>query len=466
MLNSQLMATITRENIGQLNDKLTLSLSKEDYLPAFEKSLKEYSKKANIPGFRKGMVPAGLIKKMYGNSLFTDEVLRSIDRELVKYIETEKLQIFAQPLPDEINLRQLDMNSPAEYHFSFEIGLKPEFDLADPATSKTTRYQVQVTDEMINNEIARLQNRYGTMKDEDTINSDENILNVAFIEVDENGNELSEGIRKDNSLLVKYFAESIRKDLMGKTKNDYIIITLQSAFEDKEREWVISDLGLGKDDTSAVNKRFKMLITKVGLLEKKELNQEFFNQLYPAGDVTSEADFRNKIKDEIRAYWDGQAKSQLQHQAYHELLDRTEIKFPEDFLKKWMKSQGQNEETKTDEQIEKEFPTFINQLKWTLISDKIVSENGIQVNPDEIRNFARQQLFGYMGMGALDDEQPWVKDYVEKMMKDRKFIEDAYNRIQSQKILEWAESLLKPEDQQISAEDFTKLVETHQHHHH
>jgi len=369
-------------------------------------------------------------------------------------------------LPDEINLRQLNMNSPAEYHFSFEIGLKPEFTLVDLATLKTTRFKVQVTDEMINNEIARLQNRYGTMKDEDTINSDENILNVAFIEVDENGNELSEGIRKDNSLLVKYFAESIRKDLMGKTKNDYIIITLQSAFEDKEREWVISDLGLGKDDTSAVNKRFKMLITKVGLLEKKELNQEFFNQLYPAGDVTSEADFRNKIKDEIRAYWDGQAKSQLQHQAYHELLDRTEIKFPEDFLKKWMKSQGQNEETKTDEQIEKEFPTFINQLKWTLISDKIVSENGIQVNPDEIRNFARQQLFGYMGMGALDEEQPWVKDYVEKMMKDRKFIEDAYNRIQSQKILEWAESLLKPEDQQISAEDFTKLVETHQHHHH
>src|SRR5215813_3246747 len=124
-----IMATVTREHIGELNDKLTLSLSKEDYLPAFEKSLKDYSKKANIPGFRKGMVPAGLIRKMYGSSLFTDEVLRSIDRELVRYLETEKINIFAQPLPDEINLRQLDVNSPADYHFSFEIGLKPEFNL-------------------------------------------------------------------------------------------------------------------------------------------------------------------------------------------------------------------------------------------------------------------------------------------------------------------------------------------------
>jgi len=459
------MATVTRENIGLLNDKLTLSLSKEDYLPAFEKSLKDYSKKANIPGFRKGMVPAGLIKKMYGSSLFTDEVLRSIDRELVKYLETEKLEIFAQPLPDEINLRQLNMNSPADYHFSFEIGLKPDFKLADSGSSKTIRYKVEVTDEMINNEIARLQNRYGNMKDEDVVHSEENVLNVTLSEVDENANEIPGGIIKDNSLLVKYFAEAIRKDLTGKAKNDYII-KLRTGFEDKEREWIINDLGLNKEDESAADKSFKILITKIGLLEKRELKEDFFNQLYPNGDVKSEADFRNKIKEEIQAYWDGQAKSQLQHQAYHELLDHTEMKFPENFLKKWMKTQGQNESPKTDEEIEKEFPTFINQLKWTLISDKIVSENNIQVTPDEIRNFAKQQLFGYMGMGTLDEEQPWVKDYVEKMMKDRKYIEDAYNRIQGQKILDWSETQLNSEEKQISAEEFTKLVETHQHHHH
>jgi len=317
---------------------------------------------------------------------------------------------------------------------------------------------------MINNEIARLQNRYGNMKDEETATTEENVLNVMFTETDENGNDVPQGIKKDNSLLVKYFAEAIRKDLLGKAKNDFIIIKLKTAFEDKEREWIMGDLGLNKDDETAVDKNFKVHITKIGLLEKRELNEDFFNQLYPAGDVKSEADFRNKIRDEIQAYWDGQAKSQLQHQAYHELLDNTEIKFPEDFLKKWMKTQG--EDPKTDEEIEKEFPTFINQLKWTLISDKIVSDNSIQVTPDEIRNFAKQQLFGYMGMGALDEEQPWIKDYVEKMMKDRKYIEDAYNRIQSQKILDWVETQLQPGEKEISSEDFTEMVETHQHHHH
>src|SRR6476469_2823993 len=155
------MATVTQQDVAPLHKHLNITINKEDYLPTFEKSLKEYSKKANIPGFRKGMVPAGLIKKRYGNSLFTDEVLRSIDRELVKYLEAEKINIFAQPLPDEINLRQLDVNSPSDYHFSFEIGLKPEFELPALSSLHTARYKVQVTDEMINNEIARLQNRYG-----------------------------------------------------------------------------------------------------------------------------------------------------------------------------------------------------------------------------------------------------------------------------------------------------------------
>jgi len=463
------MSTVTKEHIGLLHDKLTLILSKEDYLPAFEKSLKDYSKKANIPGFRKGMVPPGLIKKMYGSSLFTDEVLRSIDRELVKYFETEKLDIFAQPLPDEVNLRQLNMNNPADYHFSFEIGLKPDFKIADLGKAQTVLYKVQVTDEMISNEIERLRNRYGNMKDEDVVASEENVLNVTLIEVDENGNEVPEGIRKDNSLLVKYFAETMRKDLIGKLRNDYVLVQLNTAFEDKEREWVISDLGL-KDAESAANKYFKLLLTKIGLLEKRELTEDFFKQLYPNGEVNSEADFRNKIKEEIQAHWDTQARNQLQHQAYHELLDDTRITFPEEFLKKWMKTQGDSsaktQEPKSDDEVEKEFPAFLNQLKWTLISDKIVAENNIQVTPDEIRGFAKQQLFGYMGMGSVDEEQPWVQDYVEKMMKDRKYVEDAYNRIQSQKIFEWAETQLKPEQKEMSAEEFTKLVEAHQHHHH
>jgi trigger factor len=465
------MATVTKENIGLLHEKLTVKLEKTDYLPSFEKALKDYSKKANIPGFRKGMVPAGLIKKMYGPSLFTDEVLRSVDRELIGYLQTDKLDIFAQPLPMEADVRQLDVNNPADYTFHFEIGMKPEFQLSDLGTAKITRYVVTVTDEMINNEISRLQNRYGNMQDQDTVATEENVLNIIFTEVDENGNAKENGITKDNSLLVKYFKEDFRSNLLGKTINDFIIVQLDKVFDEKEQDFIYNDLGLDKSDPAAGQKHFKIQITKIGLLEKKELNEEFFNQLYPGQDVKSEADFRNKVKEEIQAYWNSQAKNQIHDQVFHELTDHTTIQFPEGFLKKWVKTQGESAENpdggKSDDQVEKEFPTFLNQLKWTLITDKIVQDNSIKVDPDEIRGFAKQQLFGYMGgMGAEAQDQPWVTDYVEKMMKDRKFVEDSYNRIQTQKIFEWAETKVNPTDKDISAEEFTKMVEAHQHHHH
>lgn len=464
------MATVTKENIGLLHEKLTVKLEKTDYLPSFEKALKEYSKKANIPGFRKGMVPAGLIKKMYGPSLFTDEVLKTVDRELIGYLQNDKLDIFAQPLPLESDFKQLDVNNPADYTFEFEVGMKPDFNLPDLAKAKTTRYVVTITDEMLNNEVDRLQNRYGNMKDEETVTTEDNVLNVNFVEADAAGNEVEGGIRKDNSILVKYFSEGYRQNWMGKKAGDAATVQLKNAFDEKEREWIIGDLGLNKEDAAAADRFFNIIITKVGLLEKRELNEEFFTQLYPGQEVKTAEEFRSKVKEEIQNYWNGQANNQIHDQVFHQLVDHTEIKFPEGFLKKWIKTQNSTPENpqpeKTDEEVEKEFPTFISQLKWTLISDKIVQDHAIQVDPDEVRAFAKQQLFSYMGGANLGEDQPWVADYVEKMMKDRKYVEDAYNRIQTQKIFEWAATQVKPADKDISAEEFTKMVEAHQHHHH
>src|SRR4030095_9444732 len=387
------------------------------------------------------------------------------------YLQNDKLDIFAQPLPLEADIRQLDVNNPADYTFHFEIGMKPEFQLSDLASAKITRYVVTITDEMINNEISRLENRYGNMQDQHTVSSEENWLNIIFKEVDENANEIENGIQKDNSILVKYFKEDFRSNLIGKTINDYIIVQLDKAFDNKELEFILSDLGLDKNDPAAAQKHFKIQITKIGLLEKRELNEEFFNQLYPGQEVKTEAEFRNKVKDEIQVYWNNQARNQIHDQVFHELTDHTDIKFPEGFLKKWVKTQGSSEENtksdKSDGQVEREFPVFLNQLKWTLITDKIVRDNAIQVNPDEIREFAKQQLFGYMGGSGADvQDQPWVNDYVEKMMKDRKYAEEAYTRIQTQKIFEWAESQVNPVEKEIKAEEFTKMVEAHQHHHH
>lgn len=459
------MATITRENISPLNDKIVVKVAGEDYLPSFEKALKNYGKQATIPGFRKGMVPAGMIKKMHGQSVFADEVIRSVEKELSNYMVSEKLEIFAQPLPlAETEAPKIDMNNPVEYAFTFEVGLKPDFSIADLPNEKMTRYKVTVTDEMINEEVDRQRLRHGKMTEPETVTGDDNVLNVTFTETDALGNETEGGLKKDNSLLVKYFAESFRKELLGKKNNDVLVIQLNTAFDEKEREWVLSDLGLDKHDHEAGDKFFKMTITKVGFVEKAELNEEFFKAALPNKEIKTEEEFRQAIKEDIQAYWDKQSANHLQHEVYHVLLDHTKIDFPESFLKRWLQTGG--EEPKSKEQAEEEFPTFINQLKWTLIIDKIVRENNIEVKKEELEAFAKNQLFSYMGGAVMDTDQPWVADYVNRMMNDRKFVEDAYHRVQTERVFDWAAGQVNATDKEVSAADFTKELEKHQHHHH
>ena len=459
------MGTVVRENIGLLNDKITVKVEKNDYLPSFEKALKDYSKKANIPGFRKGMVPAGLIKKMYGNSVFADEVLKSVEKELTDYMTKEKLEIFAQPLPlPENDARQINMGKPEEYSFAFEVGLKPEFNLPALAELHPTRNKITVTDQMVNEEIERLQLRNGKMTEPETVTSDDNVLNITFTESDENGNPVEGGKQKDNSVLVKYFNEDFRKQLQGKKKDDTMVLQLSKAFDEKERDWITHDLGFEKDDATAADKYFKIIITKVGLVEKSDLNETFFKSVYPDKEIATEEAFRTAVKDEIQQYWDNQSRSQLQHTLYHELINHTNIDFPESFLKRWLLTGG--EKPKTQEEVEQEFPVFADQLKWTLILDKVARENNIEVVADDIKNFARQQLLGYMGAQAVDESQPWVADYISRMMQDRRFVEDAVHRIRTDKILSWTESQVAPVEKEVTSEEFLKMQDEHQHHHH
>ncbi len=454
------MATVTRENIGLLNDKLTVTLATEDYLSSYEQSLKKYAKSSNLSGFRKGMVPAGLIKKMYGQAIFNEEVLRAAEKELNKYLSEEKPEIFGQALPIDIDAHKFDQNNPDGYVFDFEIGLKPNIEV-DAENLKVTRYKVQVTDEMINDEINRLQLRNGKMTEPETVENEESVLNVQLTEADAEGNVVEGGISKANSLLLKYFTEEVRNQLQGKKVNDSITIQLKQAFDEKEREWVMSDLGLDAKNEQDQEKFFNLTISKIGLVEKSELNEEFFNSVYPGREIKTEAEFRDAVKAEIESYYDIQSTNQVHDQIYHELLDHTPIELPEKFLKRWL--QVGSEKTKTEEEAENDYPTFSNQLKWSLISEKIMEKADIKVEPEEIKQQAKQQILSYMSGQAFDENAPWIEEYVNRMLKDQKFLEDTYMQIQTRKLFEFIASKANETEESISLEDFSNKL--HHHHH-
>jgi trigger factor len=456
------MATVTRENIGLLNDKISVTVGKADYYPAFEQTLKKYSKTANIPGFRKGMVPAGMIKKMYGPSLFSDEVLRSIEKELGAYLRTENPDIFAQPLPMAQNdPGRFDMNNPADIVFDFEIGLKPSFEVPALSTAPVTFHKVKVTDEMVQEEVARMQQKGGKMTEPETIDNPENVLNVVFSECDASGNVVADSIKKENSLLLKYFSPTLQQQLMGKQKGDTIVFQLAGSFEGDMLGTILQDLGFDKDDSEAAQKYFLLEIAKLGLIEKRELDEEFFGEVYPGKAIATEAEFRQQLAEEIQQYWNGQSRNQLHDQLYHFLLDETKMEFPTEFLKRWLQHGGDS--PKSPEQVETEFPGFINSLKWTLISDKLTRDNNIDVSPEELRAFMRNDIMRYFGQMQLGDDTGWIEGYVDRMMKDEKQVEGSYRRIMTEKLFAWAESQTQPTEKEVSVEELTKIQHNHSH---
>ena len=453
------MASVTKENLGNLHDKLTVKVSKEDYLPSFEKAIKDYSKKANIPGFRKGMVPAGMVKKMYGASIFYDEVIKSVEKKLQEYLVKEKPEIFAQPLPMENDLRKLDMNKPEEYEFPFEIGLKPEVVLDALSTAKPVFHKVKTTKEMVDEEVEKLVTKNGDLKDVETISAPENVLNVLFEESDAEGNVIAEANSKDNSILLKYFTEEYQQKLQDKKVGDFIVLQLKDAFPEKEREWILSDLGLDKEDADSIENYFKMTITKIGLVEKKELNEEFFNQVFPGKELKTEEDFRKTLEEEIQKQWDAAGHNQVQDQLYHTLID-TPLKFPDAFLKRWIEMGGEKQKSK--EEVEAEYPQFANQLKWTLISDKIIKDNNLDVTEEELRANMKKEIMGYFGQMNLGEDASWMESYVDRMMKDEKQVDSSYRRLITEKLFNWLESQVTPEEKETTSEEFLAM----QHHHH
>ena len=455
------MATVERENIGLLNDKLTVKIRKEDYLPSFDKKLKEYSKTANIPGFRKGMVPAGMIKKMYGASIFSDEILKAVEKQLYTYLNEEKPEIFAQPLPLENDLRNLDMNNPSDVDFDFEIGLKPIFEIPAFDKAKLTLHKVEVTDDMINEEINRMQIKAGKMTEPEIIDNEENVLNVLFTETDKDGNAVEGGIAKENSVLLKYFTPSMQKQLKGKKAGDSFVFQLSKTFEGDKLEMMLQDLGFEKNDKEAAAKYFKLEVVKIGLVEKREMNEDFFNEVYPGKNITTEAALRDSLKEEIAKYWDSQSRNQLHDQLYHYLVDETNMQFPETFLKRWLQTGG--EKQKTAEQAETEFPAFSNQLKWTLVSDRLITENKLDVSQDELKAHMKEEVMRYFGQMNMGDDMSWLESYIDRMMKDEKQVDATYRRLITEKLFTWIESQTKPKEKKVTAEELAAMQHNHSH---
>lgn len=459
------MATVKSENLSNYHDKITVVLTKDDYQPQIDKALKSYSKNANIPGFRKGMVPVGMVKKMYGQSIFADEVLRIAGTKLEEFLMNEKVEIFARPIPAESqqNLK-FDINKPEDYIFEFEIGTKPQFSIPLIESKKTfPLHKVIVSHDMLSEELDKIVYKSGNMTEPETITSEDNVLHLDFAPVNTDGSQIEETTVKSSSLLMKYFVPDIQTQWQGKKVNDFLFIDVKTAFDDKVKDAVFKDLGLTDDSQ---NTSFKVTLNKLGLVEKAELNKDTFDKVYPNAGIETEEAFKERLSGEIQQYWDSQSRVRLHNEIFEALVHETPLELPSAFLKRWMSIGG--ETYKSPETVEAEYGSFDHQLRWQLITDKIMKEQEITVKREEMEQATRAEVLNYFGQYGhmMSGDSDWMEPFVKKQLADKKYSEDLYNRIITDKIFYYLEQAVTLKEENISLDDFIKLPPSGHHHHH
>ncbi len=447
---------ITRENIDDLNTVLKVEIKKPDYEEKVENVLKDYRKKANIKGFRPGMVPIGLVKKMYGKAVQIDEINKIVTENIQKYIADEKLEILGDPIPRLDEQEHIDFDTQEEFTFSFELGLTPVIDLKLNKKNKVTHYEIIVDEKMKNDYLENYKRRFGELKSAE-ITEEKDVLKGKLEAIDNSGMPIPEGPAVDStSLSVDIIKDNkIRKQFIGISLNDIIDFDLRKAYPNDSE--IAGLLQKKKEDVAGLEGNFRFTVNEISRFHPAELGPELYSRIYGEGVVTSEEEFRNKIEQEISSSLKKESDYKLMLDIKAHTLEKADFPLPEEFLKKWLLRVNENT---TNEQIEKEFDNFRKDLRWQLIRNKIARENEIKITEEELlqeaANITRHQFQQY-GLFYATDEQ--INNYAKETLKREEDAKRIADKILEEKAIEIIKDLLKLENKSISIEEFNKLFE-------
>lgn len=447
---------ITRENIDDLNAVLKIQIEKADYEENVEKVLRDYRKKANIKGFRPGMVPIGLIKKMYGRAVQIDEINKVVTENIQKYLTDEKIEILGDPLPKMDENEKIDFETQESFTFSFDLGLAPAFEIKLSKKNKVSYYEIAPDDKMKNDYLENYTRRYGHFHKAES-SEEKDMLRGKIEALDEEGNPVPGGLYADDTSLgidiVK--DKKIKKQFIGKSEGDVIDFDLRKAFPNDFE--IAGLLKRQKDEVTGINGKFRFSINEINRFHTAEINQELFDRIYGEGIINSEEEFKKKIDEEIAGNLKQESDYRLSLDLKKIALEKTEFQLPEEFLKRWLLKV--NEKT-TKEQIEQEFDTFRQDLKWQLVRNKIAKLSEVKITEEELlkesENGTRYQFRQY-GLFQATDEQ--ITNYAKETLKREEDAKRIADKILEEKVIALIKEMVKLETKSVSVDEFNKLFE-------
>jgi len=436
---------ITKENIDVLNAVVKVEIAAADYQDKVATILQDYRKKADIPGFRKGQVPMGMIKKQYGKSIMIDEVNKLLQESLNNFLVEEKLDILGNPLPK----MQDDFNWDAEdYAFEFELGLAPVFDVNLDAKKKITQYNIVADEELLDKEVANIQKRYGKIVPKEEVEEGVAITGT-FV------NEEKEINKKSTIELADIKGKTNLKKFIGKKVGDVLELKTKNLFTDDHK--LMGALGLDHDAIHGLEVNVTLTIEEINVTELSEINQELLDKVFGPDVVKTEEELRARIKEDAEKQFQTQADQQLLNAVTEYLVENTKFDLPAEFLKKWLAVAG--EKPMTPEEANEEFDKSEKGLRYQLIEGKVLKDNDIKIDFEELKDFTKGFVKAQMAQyGQLNPEEKELDDIVQRVLTNQEEAKRLQEQLVSQKLLTFYKENITFKVKEVNYEEFVKEV--------
>lgn len=445
---------ITQEKINDLNAVVKIKIAPEDYTEKVDKSIKEQAKKATLPGFRKGMVPAAHIKKMYGRSILVEEINNLLSETLNKHLTDNKVEILGQPLPVMDDAKEFKWDYTDEFEFDYELGLAPAIDVNITSKDKFTQYNVKADEETLAARIKNIRKSYGKMTNPE-VSADDDVLYAELVQLSADGSVFEGGITQTGSIRLDQVTDKkILKSLIGLKKDDVVELDVQKAF-DKNEVIIAKLLNISEEDAKDLQSKFQATVKNVNRLEEADLNQEFFDKLFGAGVVTDEAGFTAKITEEVESMFKQDADRKLQNDIYTKLIESVKMELPDAFLRKWLKATN---EKLTEEELAEGYDDFAKNLKWTLIENKLIKDNNIEIKYEDVFQTAKQRLDAQFRMYSptpMPEDQ--LAQYTATFLKEKDNANRIFDEVKAIKVFEYIQSVATLEQTDIAYNKFVEL---------
>jgi trigger factor len=436
---------VVKTQIDPLNAELKVRIEKADYTTKVDDILKNYRKTANIPGFRKGQVPMGMIKKQYGKAVLVEEVNKLIQSSISNYLEEEKLAILGNPLPKEDDVIDWDAEV---LEFDFELGLSPEFEVAVKSKKAITHYKIVADKKMLDDQIERIALQYGKLVPASAVEEKSEI--TAIVKNEEAGIE-----NKTTFTLEQINAKEAKKAIKAAKSGDTFELKSKTLFN------APTDLAkaVGKEEAEVAELDITLSIAIEGITNREpaELNQELFDKLFGEGIVSSEEELRAKLTEDAESQFIQQADQKLLNDVTEQLVEQTKFDLPGEFLTKWIKVSG--EKQLTDEEAKAEYEKAEQGLRYQLIEGKIINDNKLQIEFEELKEFAKDLIKQQMAQyGQLNPEETELDGIAARVMSNQDEVKRLQEQLMSKKLVEFYKENANLKTKELSYDKFVKEV--------